>query len=55
MDTYERLVMNDLRQNAIITASFAYNAAMRDAKLPGKPAMKPRTNVQQGQMMPVMN
>lgn len=41
MDTYERLVMDDLRQNAIITASFAYNAAMRDAKLPGKPVLKP--------------
>jgi carboxypeptidase Q len=47
MDTYERLSMDDLRQNAIITASFAYNAAMRDSKLPGKPAMKPATNRQQ--------
>ena len=55
MDTYERLVMADLKHNAIVTASFAYNAAMRDAKLPGKPAMKPRTNVQQNQMMPMMN
>lgn len=52
MDTYERLVMADLKHNAVITASFAYNAAMRDAKLPGKPAMKPRTNVLQNQMMP---
>ncbi|MGB8489757.1 MAG: M20/M25/M40 family metallo-hydrolase, partial [Bacteroidales bacterium] len=40
MDTYERLVMDDLRQNAIITASFAYYAAMRDAKLQGKPEIK---------------
>jgi hypothetical protein len=40
MDTYERLVMEDLRVNAIITASFVYNAAMRDAKLPGKPIIK---------------
>ncbi len=40
MDTFERLVMPDLRQNAIITASFAYNAAMRAAKLPGKPEVK---------------
>lgn len=39
MDTYERLVMNDLRHNAIITASFAYNAAMRNSKLPAKPAL----------------
>jgi carboxypeptidase Q len=37
MDTYERLVIPDLRINAIITASFAYNAAMRDQKLPRKP------------------
>ena len=42
MDTYERLVMADLKQNAVITASFVYNAAMRGVKLPGKPAMKPR-------------
>ncbi len=55
MDTYERLVMSDLRQNAIITASFAYNAAMRDAKLPGKPAIKQQVNVQQNQRVPMMN
>lgn len=42
MDTYERLVMPDLKQNAVITASFVYNAAMRNVKLPGKPAMKPK-------------
>ncbi len=40
MDTYDRLVMSDLKQNAVITASFVYNAAMRDQKLPGKPALK---------------
>jgi len=40
MDTYERLVMDDLKQNAVITASFVYNAAMRQVKLPGKPVMK---------------
>jgi hypothetical protein len=44
MDTYERLVMSDLRQNAVITASFVYNAAMRNVKLPGKPVMKPFPN-----------
>ena len=42
MDTWERLVMADLKHNAVITASFIYNAAMRNVKLPGKPAMKPR-------------
>jgi hypothetical protein len=55
MDTYERLVMADMKHNAVITASFAYNAAMRDSKLPGKPAMKPRTNVLQNQMAFPMN
>jgi carboxypeptidase Q len=40
MDTYERLIMSDLRQNAIITASFVWFASQRDVKLPGKPAMK---------------
>jgi hypothetical protein len=41
MDTYERLIMSDLKHNAVITASFAYNAAMRNVKLPAKPQMKP--------------
>ena len=40
MDTYERLVMADLKQNAVITASFVYNAAMRNLKLPSKPVME---------------
>lgn len=56
MDTYERLVMADLKQNAIITASFAYNAAMRDARLPGKPVLKSLSGApQQGRPVPAMN
>ena len=47
MDTYERLVMADLKHNAVITAAFAYNAAMRPAKIPSKPAMKPRPETDQ--------
>jgi len=39
MDTWDRLVMDDLRVNAIITASMVYNAAMRDQKVPRKPAI----------------
>jgi hypothetical protein len=39
MDTYDRLIMADLKHNAVITASFVYNAAMRDEKLPGKPVL----------------
>ena len=31
MDLYERLVKEDLEQAAVVMASFAYNAAMRDA------------------------
>ncbi len=34
MDTYERLLMDDLRQNAIITASLAYHAAMLNERFP---------------------
>ncbi len=51
MDTYERLVMADLKQNAIITASFVYNAAMRNNKLPGKPVMKDIEELQQNRGM----
>jgi carboxypeptidase Q len=52
MDTYERLVMADLKQNAVITASFVYNAAMRNSKLPGKPFMKPHEATGQNQRIP---
>ena len=38
MDLYERLVPKDLMQNAVIVASFVYDAANRDEKLPRKPA-----------------
>lgn len=41
MDTYERLVMGDLKHNAIVVASFIYNAAMRDNQLPRKPYKAP--------------
>lgn len=38
MDVYERLVPDDLKQAAVIMATFAYQAAMRDEKIPRKPA-----------------
>ena len=38
MDVYDRLVPEDLLQAAVILASFAYNAAMRDQKLPRTPS-----------------
>ncbi|MDA0987224.1 MAG: M20/M25/M40 family metallo-hydrolase [Bacteroidetes bacterium] len=37
MDVYDRVQADDLKQAAIIMASFAYNAAMRDEKFPRKP------------------
>ncbi|SHL56085.1 M28 family metallopeptidase [Hymenobacter psychrotolerans] len=45
MDTYERLPADDLKQASVVVASFVYQAAMRDAKLPRKPlpAAKPDT------------
>ena len=39
MDTYDRLIMTDLKHNAVITAAFAWNAANRPVKLPAKPVM----------------
>jgi carboxypeptidase Q len=41
MDTYERLIMSDLKHNAIVTAFMVYQAAMRDDMLPRKPYVKP--------------
>ncbi len=39
-DTRERLLVPDLRHNAIITAWFAYNAAMQNDLIPRKPEVK---------------
>ena len=36
MDTYERIQPDDMKQASVIMASFIYNAAMRDEKLPRK-------------------
>ena len=36
MDVYDHLQEDDLKQAATIVAAFVYNAAMRDAKIPGK-------------------
>jgi hypothetical protein len=40
MDVYERIQANDMMRNAVIVASFVYNAANRDEKLPRKPLPK---------------
>ncbi len=42
MDVWDRAQEDDLKQASIIMAAFAYNAAMRDAKFPRKPAEQPR-------------
>jgi Zn-dependent M28 family amino/carboxypeptidase len=36
-DTYERLMINDLKQMAVIVATFVYHTAQRQEKLPRKP------------------
>jgi len=41
MDTYDHLVPEDLKQASIIVATFVYNTAMRDEKLPRKELAKP--------------
>ncbi|MGE0772813.1 MAG: M20/M25/M40 family metallo-hydrolase [Cyclobacteriaceae bacterium] len=41
MDTYERLVMDDLKQMAVIVASFVYHTAQRAEKIPRKPLPVP--------------
>ncbi len=42
MDTYERLIMGDLKHNSIVVAAFVYQAAMRDEMLPRKPYEAPK-------------
>lgn len=42
MDSYDHLIAEDLQQISVIVASFVYNAAMRDEKLPRKELPKAR-------------
>ena len=37
MDLYDRAIEDDLKQGAILMAGFAYNASMRDEKIPRSP------------------
>jgi Zn-dependent M28 family amino/carboxypeptidase len=41
MDTYERIQPFDMMQNAVIVATFVYQTANRDEKLPRKPLPRP--------------
>jgi hypothetical protein len=43
MDVYERVQANDMIRNAVIVASFVYNAANREERLPRKPMPRPPT------------
>jgi len=45
MDTYDHLVADDLKEAAIIVASFVFNTAQRDAKIPRKELPKPQTGM----------
>jgi hypothetical protein len=49
LDVYERAIPDDLTQNAIIIATWAYHAAMRDQPLPRKPLPKPQPATPPGQ------
>ena len=44
MDSYDHLQANDLKQIATVVASFVYNSAMLDNKLPRKELPQPRGN-----------
>ncbi len=48
MDTYDHLVPDDLKQAAVIVATFVYNAAQRDEKIPRKELPKPQGNQPRG-------
>jgi len=43
LDVYEEAVPDDLKQAAVIMATFVYNAAMRDEMIPRKALPKPHT------------
>jgi hypothetical protein len=36
MDVYDHVLADDLKQSAVIAATFVYQVAMRDEKLPRK-------------------
>jgi len=44
MDDYDHLVPEDLKQAAIIVATFVYNTAQRDEKMPRKELLPPQKN-----------
>ncbi len=56
MDVFDRAVEEDLKQTAVIIATFAYQAANRDARIPRKELKGVRVEVRtnEGQQIPLM-
>jgi Zn-dependent M28 family amino/carboxypeptidase len=52
MDTFDRVQRDDMVQHATVAAIFAYNAAMRDEKLPRKPLPPPTGTTGRGRGNP---
>jgi carboxypeptidase Q len=52
MDTYERLLPDDMKQAAVVEAIFVYNAAMRDQMLPRKPLPRPELEEKRNTPLP---
>jgi carboxypeptidase Q len=52
MDTYERLLPEDMKQAAVVEAIFVYNAAMRDQMLPRKPLPHPELEEKRNTPLP---
>jgi hypothetical protein len=52
MDTYERLIPDDMKQAAVVEAIFVYNAAMRDQMLPRKPLPHPELEEEKNTPLP---
>ena len=48
MDVYDRVQRDELIQQATVAAVFAYDAAMRDEKLPRKALPKPQRQTAEG-------
>ena len=55
MDTFDRVQRDDMVQHATVVAIFAYNAAMRDEKLPRKPLPPPTGQAGRGRGNPSNN
>jgi carboxypeptidase Q len=52
MDVYERIQPTDMMRNAVIVATFVYNTANREDKLPRKPLPKPTAPTGRGTASP---